>query len=132
MAEDDVRYVVVEKDGELVGARDDRQPSLYTGDFGECMESSSFTVTRFDAAFYKDNMTVLFHLGGETSLRNESIMSTKVCIPSVLADYTDDFIVYIGVFAYGEARFDLTFNPCDANIRRYDHLPHQRSAADTK
>lgn len=24
--------------------------------------------------------------------------------------------VYIGVYAYGESRFDLTFNPCDANI----------------
>lgn len=24
--------------------------------------------------------------------------------------------MYIGVYAYGESRFDLTFNPCDANI----------------
>lgn len=28
--------------------------------------------------------------------------------------------VYIGVFAYGEARFDLTFNPCLAQIYRYE------------
>jgi hypothetical protein len=26
--------------------------------------------------------------------------------------------VYIGVFAYGEQRFELTFNPCNANIYR--------------
>lgn len=26
------------------------------------------------------------------------------------------FSVYIGVFAYGESRFNLTFNPCNANI----------------
>lgn len=40
------------------------------------MGGSSINVTRFDAAYYKDNMTVLFHLGGETALKNESIMST--------------------------------------------------------
>lgn len=27
-------------------------------------------------------------------------------------------LVYIGVFAYGESRFDLTFDPCSANIDR--------------
>jgi hypothetical protein len=27
--------------------------------------------------------------------------------------------VYIGVYAYGEGRFDLTFDPCSANIARY-------------
>lgn len=58
-------------------------------------------VTRFDAAYYKDNMTVLFHLAGNSNLMNESLM------------------MYIGVYAYGENRFDLTFNPCDANINRY-------------
>lgn len=30
--------------------------------------------------------------------------------------------VYIGVFAYGESRFDLTFNPCNAQIYRYAKL----------
>lgn len=29
---------------------------------------------------------------------------------------TRNLQVYIGVFAYGEPRFELTFNPCDANI----------------
>ncbi|KAI9768941.1 MAG: hypothetical protein M1840_004537 [Geoglossum simile] len=43
-------------------------------------------------------MTVLFHLVGATNIRNESLM------------------MHIGVFAYGEARFDLTFDPCRANI----------------
>lgn len=33
------------------------------------------------------------------------------------ADFGADKIpVYIGVFAYGESRFNLTFNPCNANI----------------
>ncbi|KAL3426588.1 transient receptor potential ion channel [Phlyctema vagabunda] len=78
---------------------DSRNPALYTGDFGDCMGGQSLlNVTAFDAAYYADNMTVLFHLAGSTSLRNESVM------------------LYISVQAYGEDRFDLTFNPCSANI----------------
>ncbi|KAA6414196.1 MAG: transient receptor potential ion channel [Lasallia pustulata] len=84
--------------GETVYLLDDRVPALYTADFGDCLGSSLINVTRFDAAYYKDNMTVLFHLEGNTAVKNESLM------------------LYIGVFAYGESRFDLTFNPCDANI----------------
>jgi len=57
-------------------------------------------VTAFDAAYYADNMTVLFHLTGTTNLKNDSVM------------------MYISVDAYGEDRFDLIFNPCDANIYR--------------
>ncbi|KAF2281623.1 TRP-domain-containing protein [Westerdykella ornata] len=92
------KWVAAYVDGKQVRVRDSRRPALYTSDFGDCMGSSSLKVTRFDAAFYKDNMTVLFHLEGETALKNESIM------------------MYIGVYAYGESRFDLTFNPCNANI----------------
>ncbi|KIX10410.1 uncharacterized protein Z518_01492 [Rhinocladiella mackenziei CBS 650.93] len=77
---------------------DDRRPSLYTQDFGDCQGDSLINVTRFDAAYYKDNMTVLFHLEGNSALANESLM------------------LYIAVFAYGESRFNLTFNPCNANI----------------
>ncbi|EXJ80311.1 hypothetical protein A1O1_08453 [Capronia coronata CBS 617.96] len=77
---------------------DARRPSLYTQNFGDCQGDSLINVTRFDAAYYKDNMTVLFHLEGNSALTNESLM------------------LYIGVFAYGESRFDLTFNPCNANI----------------
>lgn len=94
------RYAVANIDGELMRVRDDRQPALFTADFGDCLGQSAINVTRFDAAYYKDNMTIIFHLAGETALKNESIMMN------------------IGVFAYGESRFDLTFNPCDANIER--------------
>ncbi|KAL6705493.1 hypothetical protein ACN47E_006609 [Coniothyrium glycines] len=93
------QYVVATIDGELMRVRDDRRPSLFTADFGDCLGESAINVTRFDAAYYKDNMTIIFHLAGETALKNESIMMN------------------IGVFAYGESRFDLTFNPCNANIR---------------
>ncbi|KAL2429018.1 hypothetical protein ABEF95_011583 [Exophiala dermatitidis] len=81
-----------------VWLKDDRRPSLYTQNFGDCQGDSLINVTRFDAAYYKDNMTVLFHLEGNSALKNESLM------------------LYIGVFAYGESRFNLTFNPCNANI----------------
>ena len=58
---------------------DDRFPALYTGDFADCLGGQSLlNVTRFDAAYYADNMTVLFHLSGTTNLKNESIMS-KLC-----------------------------------------------------
>ncbi|OAL49924.1 TRP-domain-containing protein [Pyrenochaeta sp. DS3sAY3a] len=91
-------YVVAIIDDQRMRVRADRRPSLYTADYGDCLDHSAINVTRFDAAYYKDNMTILFHLAGETALKNESIM------------------MHIGVYAYGQSRFGLTFNPCDANM----------------
>ena len=85
--------------GNTVYLLDNRRPALYTGNFGDCLGNSSVNVTRFHAAYYKDNMTILFHLAGHTALTNESMM------------------MFVGVYAYGENRFDLTFNPCNANIK---------------
>lgn len=52
-----------------------RRPALYTGDFADCLAGgSSFNVTKFDAAYYADNSSVLFHLDGTTSIRSESLM----------------------------------------------------------
>ncbi|KAI4957332.1 hypothetical protein J4E86_005806 [Alternaria arbusti] len=96
--DEDGTWVVGIIDGDKWQVRDDRQPSLYTADYGTCLGKSAINVTRFDAAYYKNNMTIIFHLEGETGLRREDIMMN------------------IGVYAYGESRFDLTFNPCDANI----------------
>lgn len=97
-----VRYIAYQTpDSKTVYLEDNRKPSLYTQNFGDCLGDSAINVTRFDAAYYKDNMTVLFHLAGNSALLNESVM------------------MYIGVYAYGENRFDLTFNPCKANIYRY-------------
>lgn len=99
--DDGTRWLTYTNDqGQTVYLADDRQPSLYTSNFGDCLGGSSINVTRFDAAYYRDNMTVLFHLEGNTAIANENVM------------------MYIGVFAYGESRFDLTFNPCHANIAR--------------
>ncbi|KAH7075862.1 hypothetical protein BKA63DRAFT_565911 [Paraphoma chrysanthemicola] len=97
-AKEEPKYVVATIDGKRWQVRDDRQPALYTADFGDCMGESVINVTKFDAAYYRDNMTVLFHMQGETALTNESIMMS------------------IGVYAYGESRFELLFNPCNANI----------------
>jgi hypothetical protein len=94
------QYVVGKIDGKQYRVRDDRHPALYTADYGDCLGESLINVTRFDAAYYRDNMTIMFHLEGETALTNESIMMA------------------IGVYAYGESRFELTFNPCSANIYR--------------
>lgn len=89
-----------QEDGTTIYLKDDRQPALYTGNFGDCLGGSLVNVSRFDAAYYADNMTVLFHLEGSSAIQNESL------------------VMYIGVYAYGESRFDLLFNPCHANIQR--------------
>lgn len=53
----------------------DRKPALYTGDFGDCLGGQSLlNVTKFDAAFYYDNSTILFHLDGATNLKSEALM----------------------------------------------------------
>jgi len=54
---------------------DARRPALYTGEFGDCLGGSLINLTRFDASYYKDNMTVQFHLGGSSALLDESVMS---------------------------------------------------------
>ncbi|KAK5199399.1 hypothetical protein LTR47_006821 [Exophiala xenobiotica] len=97
-AADNVTWIKYTGNDGTIWLKDDRRPALYTQNFGDCQGDSLINVTRFDAAYYKDNMTVLFHLEGSSALTNESLM------------------MYIGVFAYGESRFNLTFNPCSANI----------------
>lgn len=72
----DTKWVEATTDsGEVVYLPDDRKPALYTQNFGDCLGSSTINVTRFDAAYYKDNMTILFHLEGNTAVKNESLMS---------------------------------------------------------
>jgi ML-like domain len=55
-----------------------RYPALYTGDFGDCLgDQSLFNVTKFDAAYYADNLTIVFHLDGTSNIKNESLMSKQ-------------------------------------------------------
>ncbi|KAJ4392670.1 hypothetical protein N0V85_006893 [Neurospora sp. IMI 360204] len=86
-------------DGETRQLAVDRRPALYTGDFGDCMGGESlFNVTKFDGAYFADNMTIVLHLDATSNIRNESTM------------------MYISVDAYGENRLSMTFNPCNAMI----------------
>jgi hypothetical protein len=64
-----------EDDGTTVYLADDRRPALYTGDFGDCLGNSLIKVHRFDASYYKDNMTVSFDIQGSTNLTKEALMS---------------------------------------------------------
>ncbi|KAK3941899.1 TRP-domain-containing protein [Diplogelasinospora grovesii] len=76
-----------------------RYPALYTGDFGDCLGGQSlFNITKFDAAYYADNLTIVFHLDGTSNIKNESLMMN------------------IAVEAYGTSRFEQTFDPCSLNI----------------
>jgi hypothetical protein len=66
---------------------DDRQPALYTTDFGDCLgkAKSAISVSRFDASLYMDNMTVAFHIAGTTNLTKESVMGMHLFkLPSTL------------------------------------------------
>lgn len=77
----------------------DRTPGLYTGDFGDCLGGQSLlNITKFDAAYYADNLTIVFHLDGTTNIDNESLM------------------MHISVDAYGSSRFSMTFDPCFLNV----------------
>ncbi|GKT46053.1 uncharacterized protein ColSpa_06234 [Colletotrichum spaethianum] len=93
MAATETVYVTgQDKDGNSKDLAVNRRPGLYTGDFGDCLGGQSlFNITKFDAAYYADNMTVQFHLDGTTNIRNESLMN-------------------------GETRFEMNFNPCMVNI----------------
>lgn len=98
-ADADTQYVTyTNQDGQTEYLDVNRQPALYTKDFGDCQGDSVITLDKWNAAYYKDNMTITFSLGGSTQVANESVM------------------LYIGVYAYGENRFNLTFDPCYANI----------------
>lgn len=77
----------------------DRVPALYTGDFGDCLGGQSlFNITKFDAGYYADNLTIVFHLDGASNIKNESLM------------------MHISVDAYGSGRFEMTFDPCYLNL----------------
>ncbi|KAG6004686.1 hypothetical protein E4U21_000841 [Claviceps maximensis] len=108
------------------GLDDSRYPALYSGDFDDCLGGESlFNVTRFDAAYYADNLTVLFHLDGTTNLRKEDViceftmpcsttLPTFPCSKPVLTIHKTK--VHLTVEAYGENRFNMTYDPCKGNI----------------
>ena len=60
--------------GNTIYLEDNRKPAIYTQNFGDCLGSSLINVTRFNVAYYADNMTVLFDLAGNTNVANESVM----------------------------------------------------------
>ena len=71
-----VTYVTTtDAQGQTVYLPETRQPALYTQNFGDCLGGSLLDISRFDAAYYQDNMTVIFHLQGSTQLTNASVMS---------------------------------------------------------
>src|SRR4051794_26532593 len=71
-------FTTTDTNGNPVLLSEDRKPALYTRNFGDCLGSSVVNVTKFNAAYYADNMTVIYHLEGETSIHNESLMSTSI------------------------------------------------------
>ena len=55
-------------------------PSLFTGQFGDCLDGESlFNVTSFDTAYYADERLVLMYLEGKSNIRSEDVM--RECTP---------------------------------------------------
>jgi hypothetical protein len=68
----------IDAQGNTVYLADNRKPALYTQNFGDCLGNPSLNVSLFNAAFYRDNMTVVFHLQGRAALQHESLMSASI------------------------------------------------------
>lgn len=71
------REFVISQDnqGNTIWLADDRKPALYTDNFGSCLDNGLVDVTRFDAALYHDNMTLMFDIQGTTNLTRDPVMS---------------------------------------------------------
>jgi len=105
---DDRQFITTQdSEGNTIWLADDRKPALYTDNFGSCLDQGLVEITRFDAALYADNMTLNFEFAGNTNLTRDSV------------------VIYIGVFAYGESRFELPFNPCGTDM--FSMCPMQSS-----
>lgn len=74
-AQDTAYVVFTDSDGNKIRLPANRQPALYTQSFGDCLGGSLLEVSRFDAAYYQDNMTVAFHMQGEAQVTNQTLMS---------------------------------------------------------
>lgn len=74
-------FIAEDSYGRAIRLRDDRRPALYTDKFGDCQGYSLLNVTHFDAGFYKDNMTVAFHLAGTAAIQQDNVMCMKLYLP---------------------------------------------------
>lgn len=88
IAQDSNQYVTgKDADGNTIELAANRRPALYTQDFGDCQGDSLINVTRFDGAFYKDNMTVTFNFEGQTSIKQDTVMrESAICLIAILSE----------------------------------------------
>ncbi|KAK4189184.1 putative flavin carrier protein 2 precursor [Podospora australis] len=97
-----------------------RDPALYTGDYGDCLGGQSLLkISKLDAAYYADNMTIVLHLDGTSNaFKNESLMMR------IAVDACTSLWILLGGRRYidtsrlvdGENRLDMIINPCHLNI----------------
>lgn len=75
------------------------RPSLFSGNFADCLKGGSlFNFSTFDVAYYADNRTIFFRLEGASNIRKESLA------------------LHLSIEAYGETRFNMTYDPCKAHM----------------
>lgn len=75
------------------------QPSIFSGDFADCLGGGSlFNMSAFDVAYYADSNTIFLRLDGASNIRKESLA------------------LHLSIAAYGETRFNQTYDPCNAKM----------------
>ncbi|XWW94132.1 hypothetical protein V2A60_002074 [Cordyceps javanica] len=77
------------------------RPSLYSGGFADCLRGGSlFNFSTLDIAYYStnDEHTVFLRLDGASNIRKESLA------------------LHLSIQAYGETRFNMTYDPCKAHM----------------
>ncbi|BFZ64153.1 hypothetical protein YB2330_005292 [Saitoella coloradoensis] len=71
---------------------------IKTERFGSCSDNSILDASQFSAAYYEHNLSIIFDIKGH------SLTTTQYVTAS------------IDVFAYGETRWNISFDPCRVNI----------------
>lgn len=76
-------------------------PSLYTGNYGDCLGGESlFNITKYDVAYFRGDTAVLFHLNGATSVRQEDVICEwQPTTEGLIQKLTCDLAVHIAVDA---------------------------------
>lgn len=78
------------------------RPSLYSGNFADCLSGGSlFNFSTFDVAYYasgNNNQLLFLRLEGASNIRKESLA------------------LHLSINAYGDAQYNMTYDPCKAQM----------------
>ena len=129
LAQDTTYVLFTNPDGTKVRLLENRQPALYTQSFGDCLGGSLLEVSRFDAAYYQDNMTVAFHMQGEAQVTNQTLMRTLSLDSSFGMHYWTNASkctsASMRTEKSGSRRSSIHVMPTSTGERAYDEVPKE-------